>query len=119
MALKSLFCSYTVLGGGGGGCPTKTEGFSISFWFRLSLGLNGGVLNVKAPIFYVSCLVQVQCWLQDHVYCTSPMLELLLPDPTVPRSQSGAVPKSSLLGGGSWGYGKLGRVGQLGEGWGK
>ncbi len=37
----------------------------------------------------------------------------------VPRSQSGAVPKSSLLGVGSWGYGKLERVGQLGEGWGK
>ncbi len=38
---------------------------------------------------------------------------------TVPRSQSGAVPISSLLGVGSWGSGKLERVGQLGEGWGK
>jgi hypothetical protein len=37
----------------------------------------------------------------------------------VPRNQSGAVPISSLLGVGSWGPGKLERVGQLGEGWGK
>ncbi len=37
----------------------------------------------------------------------------------VPRNQSGAVPISSLLGVGSWGYGKLERAGQLGEGWGK
>ncbi len=38
---------------------------------------------------------------------------------TVPRNQSGAVPISSLIGVGSWGSGKLERVGQLGEGWGK
>ena len=38
---------------------------------------------------------------------------------SVPRNQSGAVPISSLLGVDSWGYGKLERVGQLGEGWGK
>ncbi len=37
----------------------------------------------------------------------------------VPRSQSGAVPISSLLGVGSCGCGKLERVGQLGEGWGE
>ncbi len=37
----------------------------------------------------------------------------------VPRSQSGAVPISSLLSAGSWGSGKLERVVQLGEGWGK
>jgi hypothetical protein len=37
----------------------------------------------------------------------------------VPRNQSGAVPISSLLSVGSWGSGKLERVGQSGEGWGK
>jgi hypothetical protein len=37
----------------------------------------------------------------------------------VPHSVSGVVPMSSLLGVGNWGSGKLGRVEQLGEGWGK
>ncbi len=37
----------------------------------------------------------------------------------VPHSKSGIVPRSSLSGAGSWGSGKLERVGQLGEGWGK
>jgi hypothetical protein len=31
----------------------------------------------------------------------------------------GIFPRSSLLGAGRWGSGNLGRVGQLGEGWGK
>jgi hypothetical protein len=38
---------------------------------------------------------------------------------TVPYSKSGMVPRSSLLGAGQLGFGKLERVGQLGEGWGK
>ena len=38
---------------------------------------------------------------------------------SVPRNQCGAVPISSLLSVGSWGSGKLERVGQLSEGWGK
>ena len=38
---------------------------------------------------------------------------------SVPHSQSGAVPMSSLLGVGQWGSGNLEGVGQLGEGWGK
>ncbi len=37
----------------------------------------------------------------------------------VPHGKSGIVPRSWLSGAGSWGSGKLGRVGQLGEGWGK
>ncbi len=37
----------------------------------------------------------------------------------VPHSKSGIVPRSSLSGAGSWGSERLGRVGQLGEGWGK
>jgi hypothetical protein len=37
----------------------------------------------------------------------------------VPHSKSGVVPMSSLLGIGQLGSGKLERVGQLGEGWGK
>ncbi len=34
-------------------------------------------------------------------------------------ARAGIFPRSSLLGAGRWGSGKLGRVGQLGEGWGK
>jgi hypothetical protein len=37
----------------------------------------------------------------------------------VPRSQSGAVPKSSLSGVGQLGFWEIGKGGQLGEGWGK
>jgi hypothetical protein len=37
----------------------------------------------------------------------------------VPRSQSGAVPISSLLGVGQLGFWEIGKGGQLGEGWGK
>ncbi len=34
-------------------------------------------------------------------------------------ARAGIFPRSSLLGTGNWGSGNLGRVGQLGEGWGK
>ncbi len=37
----------------------------------------------------------------------------------VPHSESGVVPMSSLLGVGQLGFWELGRVEQLGEGWGK
>ncbi len=45
--------------------------------------------------------------------------ELVAPFVSVPHSKSGIVPRLSLLGAGQLGPGKLGRVGQLGEGWGK
>jgi hypothetical protein len=42
------------------------------------------------------------------------ILFVALKDTTVPRSQSGAVPISSLLGVGSWGSGKLEKGGTIG-----
>jgi hypothetical protein len=38
---------------------------------------------------------------------------------SVLHSKSGMVPRSSLLGAGQLGFGKLEKAGQLGEGWGK
>jgi hypothetical protein len=46
-------------------------------------------------------------------------LLLIIRRVTVPISKSRNIPEVVIVGAGRWGSGNLGRVGQLGEGWGK